>query len=110
MLEAFDRPERAAGACGARSGVSGHREYNTGWHAALDLRNLLTVCEAIARSALERRGEPRRALPRRPSLNGSRVGHPQRAGEPRADGTMQVRRIPIPPMPAELKQIIDEMK
>ena len=28
----------------------------------------------------------------------------------RADGTMQVRRIPIPPMPAELKQIIDEMK
>ena len=36
-------------------GVGGHREYNPGWHAALDLNNLLTVSEAITRSALERR-------------------------------------------------------
>src|SRR5213078_1218585 len=39
----------------ARVGVGGHREYNPGWHAALDLHNLLTVSEAITRSALERR-------------------------------------------------------
>jgi hypothetical protein len=26
------------------------------------------------------------------------------------DGTMQVSRVPIPPMPAELKQVIEEMK
>src|SRR5690242_953056 len=35
--------------------VQGNREYNNGWHTALDLSNLLTVSEAIARSALERR-------------------------------------------------------
>ena len=39
----------------ARVGVGGHREYNPGWHTALDLRNLLTVSEAIARSAIERK-------------------------------------------------------
>ncbi len=39
----------------ARVGVSGHREYHAGWHTALDLRNLLTVSEAIARSAIERK-------------------------------------------------------
>ena len=36
-------------------GVTGHREYNTGWHAAQDLGNLLMVSEAIARSAIERK-------------------------------------------------------
>src|SRR5215212_7382654 len=38
-----------------RVAVTGHREYNPGWHTALDLRNLLTVSEAITRAALERR-------------------------------------------------------
>src|SRR5882724_2637487 len=37
-----------------RVGVTGHREFNPGWHTALDLTSLLTVSEAIARSALER--------------------------------------------------------
>lgn len=35
--------------------VVGHREYNNGWHTALDLQNLLTVSEAIALSALQRK-------------------------------------------------------
>ena len=39
----------------SRVGVCGHREYNPGWHTALDLHNLLTVSEAITRSAIERR-------------------------------------------------------
>ena len=39
----------------ARAGVTGHREYNGGWHTALDLGNLLTVSEAITRSAIERK-------------------------------------------------------
>src|SRR5438132_3761868 len=38
-----------------RAAVTGHREYNPGWHTALDLENLLTVSEAIARAALERK-------------------------------------------------------
>src|SRR6185503_2639933 len=36
-------------------GVSGNREYNPGWHTALDLKNLLTVSEAVTRSAIERK-------------------------------------------------------
>ncbi|HMP15567.1 MAG TPA: fumarate reductase/succinate dehydrogenase flavoprotein subunit, partial [Gemmatales bacterium] len=39
----------------ARAGVPGNREYNPGWHTALDLANLLTVSEAITRSAIERK-------------------------------------------------------
>ena len=35
--------------------VEGNREYNAGWHTALDLRNLLTVAEAVARAALDRK-------------------------------------------------------
>ena len=38
-----------------RVGVGGHREYNPGWHAAIDLPNLLLVSEAVTRSAIERR-------------------------------------------------------
>src|ERR671932_753092 len=38
-----------------RVGVTGNREYNPGWHTALDLPNLLTISEAVTRSALERR-------------------------------------------------------
>ena len=95
----------------ARVGVAGHREYHTGWHACLDLRNLLTVSEAIARSAIERKE--------------SRGGHfrddyPDKAAEFSArstsrssrdpSGTMRVARRPIPPMPAELKQVIEDEK
>jgi succinate dehydrogenase / fumarate reductase, flavoprotein subunit len=35
-------------------GVEGHRQFNPGWHLALDLRNMLVVCECIARAALLR--------------------------------------------------------
>lgn len=38
----------------ARAGVEGHRQFNPGWHLALDLRNMLLVSECVARSALER--------------------------------------------------------
>ena len=34
--------------------VEGHRQYNPGWHLALDLSNMLLVSEAVARAALER--------------------------------------------------------
>jgi succinate dehydrogenase / fumarate reductase flavoprotein subunit len=38
----------------ATMSVEGHRQYNPGWHLALDLRNMLLVSEAIARAALAR--------------------------------------------------------
>jgi succinate dehydrogenase / fumarate reductase flavoprotein subunit len=93
-----------------RVGVGGHREYNPGWHAALDLHNLLVVSEAITRSAIERRE----------SRGGHfRDDHPDKDPAFAAfniivrrqpDGTMGVSRATIPDMPAELKSVIAEMK
>ncbi len=93
-----------------RAGVYGNREFNNGWHTALDLTNLLTVSEAVARSALDRK-ESRGAHFREdfPDKNpeGAKYNTVIRKG---ADGEMQLERVPIPEMPAELKQVIEEMK
>ncbi|NDZ93066.1 fumarate reductase/succinate dehydrogenase flavoprotein subunit [Streptomyces sp. SID6673] len=34
--------------------VEGHRQFNPGWHLAVDLRNMLLVCECVAKAALLR--------------------------------------------------------
>jgi len=92
-----------------RVAVTGHREYNPGWHTALDLRNLLTVSEAITRAALERResrgGHFRDDYPAKDPAYGT-FNVVVRRG---AGGEMQIERRPIAPMPAELKQVLDEM-
>jgi succinate dehydrogenase / fumarate reductase flavoprotein subunit len=90
--------------------VSGNREYNPGWHTALDLRNLLTVSEAITRAALERK-ESRGAHFRDdyPAKDESfaKVHMTIRKGP---DGEMRVSREAAPEIPADLQQIIEEMK
>ncbi|MEW6210084.1 MAG: fumarate reductase/succinate dehydrogenase flavoprotein subunit [Acidobacteriota bacterium] len=89
--------------------VTGNREYNPGWHTALDLNNLLTVSEAITRAAIERR-ESRGAQFRDDYPNKDpELGRVNIVLWKGADGKMQMRREPIPPMPDELKQIIEEM-
>ncbi|HEX2094615.1 MAG TPA: fumarate reductase/succinate dehydrogenase flavoprotein subunit [Longimicrobiaceae bacterium] len=92
----------------ARVGVVGNREYNPGWHTALDLPNLLTVSEAIARSALERKesrgGHFRDDYPEKDPEYGT-FNILVRRGP---DGEMQITREPVAEMPAELKQIIEE--
>jgi len=94
----------------SRVGVAGHREYNPGWHAALDLHNLLTVSEAITRTAIERResrgGHFREDYPDKEKKFAS-INFIVRKGR---DGRMEVASAPIPEMPDELKQIIEEMK
>ncbi len=70
-LEAIEALKQRA----ARMVVEGHRQYNPGWHLAIDLRNMLLVSEAIAKAALARRGVPRRAHPRRLPGPERRVGH-----------------------------------
>jgi succinate dehydrogenase / fumarate reductase flavoprotein subunit len=89
--------------------VTGNREYNPGWHTALDLSNLLTVSEAVTRSAIERK-ESRGAQFRDdyPSKDPA-FGKVNIAVKKDADGSMKVNREPIPEMPAELKQVIEEM-
>jgi len=93
-----------------KAGVTGHREYNTGWHTAQDLGSLLTVSEAITRSAIERKesrgGHFRQDYPNKDPACATFNVSVRR--EP--DGTMQVLRVPIPPMPDELKQVIEENK
>jgi succinate dehydrogenase / fumarate reductase, flavoprotein subunit len=93
----------------SRVGVRGHREYNPGWHAALDLHNLLTVSEAITRSAIERResrgGHFREDYPSRDPGFSTFNFIVRRA----PDGVMDVTHAPIPDMPDELRHIIDEM-
>ena len=93
-----------------RAGVEGHREYHPGWHTCLDLRNLLAVSEAITRSALERKesrgGHFREDYPDKdPECATFNV-----AVARGADGAMRVSRRPIPPLPAELQQVIEEQK
>jgi succinate dehydrogenase flavoprotein subunit len=94
----------------AAAAVTGHREYNNGWHTAIDLRNLLTVSEAITRSAIERKesrgGHFRDDYPDKHADYATFNVVTRRA----ADGSMEVVRVPLPPMPAELQQIIEEQK
>ena len=91
-------------------GVPGNREYNPGWHTALDLSNLLSVSEAVTRSAIERR-ESRGAHFREDFQEKDAAwGKQNLVVRKGSDGQMQVHRIPIPEMPEELKQVVEEMK
>ncbi|MDQ3996415.1 MAG: FAD-binding protein, partial [Gemmatimonadota bacterium] len=93
-----------------RVGVGGNREYNPGWHTAVDLRHLLTVSEAIARSAIERKesrgGHFREDYPDKDPAYGA-FNLVARKG-PR--GEMRLERVPIAPMPEPLRAVIEEMK
>ena len=90
-------------------GVSGNREYNPGWHTALDLPHLLTVAEAVTRSAIERResrgGHFRDDYPAKDAAFGQfNICVRQGSG-----GGMELSRVAIPPMPPELAGIVEEM-
>jgi succinate dehydrogenase / fumarate reductase flavoprotein subunit len=93
-----------------RIAVGGNREYNPGWHTALDLRHLLTVSEAITRSAIERKesrgGHFREDYPEKDAAYGTFNIVLRR----NARGEMQLERVPIAPMPEGLRAVIEEMK
>ena len=93
----------------SKVGVEGNREFNPGWHTALDLENLLTVSEAISISALERQ-ESRGAH--------FRDDFPQKSEtwskynlviERAADGEMKLSRSALVPLAEDHKKIIAEM-
>jgi succinate dehydrogenase / fumarate reductase flavoprotein subunit len=109
MREAQERL-RALRARAATAGIVGNREYNNGWHTAIDLHNLLTVSEAITMAAIERR-ESRGAH--------FREDYPEKSAEfasfnfviqKGAAGEMTLTRVPIPAMPDELTAVIEENK
>jgi succinate dehydrogenase / fumarate reductase flavoprotein subunit len=109
MLRALDGLGKLWGRA-QRVGATGNRDYNPGWHTALDLRHLLTVSEAITRSALERResrgGHFRDDFPKKEDAYATFNVVTYRG----PDGKMQLRRQPLPPLPAELKAIIEQEK
>jgi succinate dehydrogenase / fumarate reductase, flavoprotein subunit len=93
-----------------RVGVTGNRDFNPGWHTALDLKNLLTVSEAITRAALERK-ESRGAQFREDYPNkDDAFGKVNTIVSKAADRSMQVRLEPLPRMPDYLEQVIEEHK
>jgi succinate dehydrogenase / fumarate reductase flavoprotein subunit len=93
-----------------RSGIGGHRQFNNGWHTALDLTSLLTVSEAVTRAALLRK-ESRGAQFREdfPNKDGEWGKH-NIVVKRGPDGEMQVEARALRPLPEELKAVIEEMK
>ncbi len=87
----------------------GNIDFNPSWHTALDLHNLLTVSEAITRAAIERkesRGGHFREDFQAKDPEFAKFNFSLRKGEA---GGMEISKIPIPEMPVELKQVIEEM-
>ena len=91
-------------------GVTGNREYNNGWHTAIDLGNMLIVSEAVTRAALlrkESRGAQfREDFPTKDPEWG-KYNIVIRRG---ADSAMLVEKRALALLPDQLKAVIDEMK
>ncbi|MCW2636908.1 MAG: Succinate dehydrogenase [Blastococcus sp.] len=92
----------------ANLSVEGHRQYNPGWHLALDLPHMLIVSECIARAALERQesrgGHTRDDFP----ASDAEWARTNLICTPTADGGVAVRHQPLPQMPPELAEIFEE--
>ncbi len=88
--------------------VEGHRQFNPGWHLALDLESLLTVSEAVARCALlreeSRGGHTRDDFP---STSGywSKINNTIHRD---STGETTITQEPLPEMPDELKALFEE--
>jgi succinate dehydrogenase / fumarate reductase flavoprotein subunit len=89
-------------------GVAGNREFNPGWHTAIDLKSLLVISEAIARAATERKesrgGHFRDDYPDKDASSAT-FNIVLRRGP---HGAMQLTREPIPPLRDDLRKIIEE--
>jgi len=93
----------------SHTGISGNRQYNNGWHTAMDIPNMLVVSEAVTRAALlrkESRGAQfREDFPGKdPEWGKYNIIVRQGPG-----GEMLVEKKAIAPMPVELKKVIEEM-
>src|SRR5205823_13494024 len=92
----------------SNAGVTGHREFNPGWHTALDLKNLLTASEAITRAAIERK-ESRGAQFRDDYPNkDERFAKVNTMISKAEDNSMRIRLEPLPEMPDYLKRVVED--
>ncbi|RFU22934.1 fumarate reductase/succinate dehydrogenase flavoprotein subunit [Geodermatophilus marinus] len=89
--------------------VEGHRQYNPGWHLALDLPHMLLVSECIARAALERQesrgGHTRDDFP----ATDPEWGRTNLVCSRAPDGSVALTRQPLPQMPSELAEVFEEV-
>lgn len=109
MQQALDAIAQFA-ARAERIGVVGNREYNNGWHTAVDVTNLMVVAEAITRAALLRK-ESRGAQFREDFPNkDAEWGKHNIVVKRDVDGAMSIEKRDLRPMPDELKAVIEEMK
>jgi succinate dehydrogenase / fumarate reductase flavoprotein subunit len=106
LAAALDRIAELQGRWGG-VGVGGGRTFNPGWNLVFELRNLLTVSEAITRSARERT-ESRGAHSRldHPATDDEAWGHRNVVVRRGRDGAMEVRTTALPKLPAELKTLL----
>jgi succinate dehydrogenase / fumarate reductase flavoprotein subunit len=94
----------------AKVAVAGNREYNPGWHTALDLHNMLTVSEAVTMCAVERkesRGGHFREDHQGKDPAFEKFNFVVRKG---SGGRPELRREPTTPMRDDLKQIVEQNK
>jgi succinate dehydrogenase / fumarate reductase flavoprotein subunit len=87
--------------------VEGHRQYNPGWHLALDLRNMLLVSEAVAKAAMERKesrgGHTRDDYP----MTDDHWGKINVIVSIDEDHRVAIRQQPLPVMPPELAELLE---
>jgi succinate dehydrogenase / fumarate reductase flavoprotein subunit len=114
LKEALERIARLE-ARAAKVSVEGNRQYNPGWHLALDLRNMLLVSRAVALAALERQesrgGHTRDDYPMTDPYWGSQNVVVQVAPADGAAGPtdISIRRQPLPQPPPELAELLEDV-
>jgi succinate dehydrogenase / fumarate reductase, flavoprotein subunit len=86
--------------------VEGNRQYNPGWHYALDLRNLIAISEAISMAAMERK-ESRGGHTREDFPDTTAEGETFNIVVRPTSKSPTVSRVPRPPMREDLKKILD---
>ena len=91
-----------------QAGVEGNRQYNPGWHLVMDLQALLAVSEGVTLAALERKesrgAHTRDDFPKTEAGWGSLNVVVRR----RADGAMEIAQEPLPHMPSELGELLQQ--
>jgi len=93
----------------AKVRIDGSRMFNPGWHLTRDLKNMLLISEAVARCALARK-ESRGAHSRIDFPNYDPEWEKKNNVISKDGGVMQLQQRPVPEMPAELKQLLEEKK
>ncbi|WP_020580271.1 fumarate reductase/succinate dehydrogenase flavoprotein subunit [Actinopolymorpha alba] len=87
--------------------VEGNRQYNPGWHLAIDLQNMLWVSECIARAALART-ESRGGHTRDDYPMTDREWGTKNIVLSEREGAIDLAIKPLPALPDELKALFEE--